>query len=150
MAIDTPGGVGTVTSCIALLRRNIAERLQKEHGTECGLEDVIARDEQGYFLQEWILVHDVDEFVGAGSDSSGNPAVAGGNGTSNGGRLNHRQKWAIAEMESGVRLQRKMLERHFRVTAKTAKRDFAELCRLRRIEFVRSPSPGYYRLRKPR
>src|SRR3972149_7666560 len=107
--------VGTVTSCIGHLRRNIAERLEKELGVERGLDDVLARDEQGYFLREWILVHDGGALVGSGN---------------------------------GVRLQRKMLERHLRVTAKTAKRDFAELCKLRRIEFVRSPSPGYCRLKK--
>ena len=39
-----------------------------------------------------------------------------------------------------------MLEDRFRVTEKRAKRDFAELRKLGTIEFVRSPTPGYYRV----
>jgi len=148
-AIDTPGGVATVTSCIALLRRNIAERLKKELGVHCGLEEVIARDEQGYHLRDWIIVQDADGGVFSETDSPDHRDSAPCSGTSN-SRLNRRQRWAVAEMERGVRLQRKMLERHFRITAKTAKRDFAELRKLGKIEFVRSPSPGYYRLKKPR
>jgi len=74
-------------------------------------------------------------------------ASASGKGTPN-GRLNRRQKWALTEIQRGVCLQRKMLEERFRVTAKTAKRDFSELREWGRVEFVRSPSPGYYRLVK--
>ncbi len=133
-AIHAPGGVGTVTSCIALLRRNIAERLERELGMECGQEDVIARDEQGYHLQQWVRVR--DETAPPESDA---PASAGS------GHWNVRQRWVLAQLQRGVRVTRKMLEAHFRVTAKTAKRDLAELREAGQIAFVRKPGPGHYR-----
>jgi len=146
-AIDAPGGVGTISSCIGLLRRNIIKRLQRELGIKCELEDVIARDEQGYYLREWITVVDADEDAISQAGFEGCKANVSGKGTPT-VRLNRRQKWALAEIQRGVRLQRKMLEERFRVTAKTAKRDFAELREWGRVEFVRSPSPGYYRLER--
>jgi hypothetical protein len=41
------------------------------------------------------------------------------------------------------------LERRFDVHAKTAKRDLANLVERGLIEFVRTPRPGHYQLRRP-
>ncbi len=55
-AIKARGGPATVNSCIYTLRRNIQKRLHKQARITCQLEDVIGHDEQGYFLQDWIVV----------------------------------------------------------------------------------------------
>ncbi len=134
-AIDAPGGVATVTSCIAHLRRNIAERLERELGIRCGLEDVIARDGQGYHLRQWIRVCDEPGTAAEETCASANRS------------WNHRQRWVLVQLERGTCLSRRMLEERFGVAAKTAKRDLAELRQSGRIQFVRKPAPGHYRLR---
>ena len=78
-AIGAPG-VGTITSCIRHLRRNIERRLLKHQGLVCGLYEVIDHDQQGYFLRDWIVVHDRGADVPAGlilrPPDAGCPALA--------------------------------------------------------------------------
>jgi len=126
-------GIGTVTSCIATLRRNAARRLQDQLGIECGPEGVIAHDEQGYYLREWIRVRGADESPCQDADTDS-------------ALWNRRQRWVIAQLKRGVRVQRKMLQGHFRVGEKTAKRDLTELRKRGEIKFVRGPDGGYYEL----
>ena len=63
IAIDAPGGASTIAGCVKRIRDNVAQRLKKEMGIECGREDVIQNNWQGYALREWI---DVGEEGSAG------------------------------------------------------------------------------------
>lgn len=129
-AIRAPGGIKTITNCIAGLRRNIVERLQQEQKVVCGPEDVIVHDEQGYHLHDCIRIID-DKTAAAGSAT---------------GEWNHRQRWLLAELEQGAHLDRQAFQQRFGIAEKTAKRDLRELREAGRITFVRRPGPGHYRL----
>jgi len=177
-ALDTPGGVGTITSCVATIRGNISERLRAQLGVLCGPDDVLAHDEQGYYLREWITVRDAAAKADApatahafvpGCVPANVPDVPADVPASAPGRvppcprdvpvrvpgdvpadvpLNERQRWALGKLQRGVPLHRMALERRFGVHARTAKRDLADLAERGLIEFVRTPRPGYYRLKR--
>jgi CheY-like chemotaxis protein len=57
IAIDAPGGASTIAGCVKRIRDNIAQRLKRDMEIECGREDVIQNNWQGYALREWITVH---------------------------------------------------------------------------------------------
>ncbi len=61
--------------------------------------------------------------------------------------LNARHKWALAALRAGRQVRRKDIEREFKVSRATAKRDLADLGD--QIEFTGAPKTGYYRLKQP-
>jgi DNA-binding response OmpR family regulator len=167
-AIGAPA-TGTITSCIRHLRKNIERRLFKHQGLVCSLDQVIDHDQQGYFLREWIAVHDRVADVPAGtlcgSEVSNVPALAAQNvpagtlavdlpvaGTSEdvpaGTPWNERQSWALHELSKEGKLTRQQIERTFHIGDKTAKRDMQALREAGLVEFVRQGRDGHYRLRK--
>ncbi len=132
-AIGTMGGVNAITAAIQTLRRNISTRLRKL-GIECTAEDVIAHDEQGYYLCDSIRVTEAaKEAIACGEES---PQC----------KLNDRQRWALEQIRQGVPFRRVDLESKFKVAEKTAKRDLAELVAQQQIEFVRQGRDGFYRI----
>jgi hypothetical protein len=143
--IDPAATIQTVTGCASTIRRNIKTRLKKDpQKIECQDNDVLVRDEQGYYLNdEKITVRDGDE--NASTDGSGDISEASPNEPTNIDDLNERQKWVLEEVRKGHGVQRKHVESRFDVSEKTAKRDFSELIKLELIEFVRKPHPGEYR-----
>ncbi len=163
-AIGAKGNVGTVTGCARTIRQNIKTRLLKERNVECQDEDVLVTDQQGYHLNDWITVKDGRSAHGdvpanvpvatadvppkCPSDDPGDISNVPSIGP---GVLdvpaNERQTWALEQMRSGATLRRDALERKFHVSEKTAKRDLAELVKGGRVEYVRAPHPGFYRLR---
>jgi len=68
-AIGTMGGVNAITAAIQTLRRNVTTRLRKI-GIQCGPEDVILHDEQGYYLSDAVSVGDA-----SGMDATRDPAA---------------------------------------------------------------------------
>jgi hypothetical protein len=56
VAIKAPGGPGTIAGCIKRIRDNVAQRLKNELRLECGREEVIQNNWQGYALRDWITV----------------------------------------------------------------------------------------------
>lgn len=60
--------------------------------------------------------------------------------------FNERQIWALGQIRSGVRFTRKMIEKEFGVTGKTAKRDLGPLIDQGTVVFVRKSKPGHYLL----
>lgn len=60
--------------------------------------------------------------------------------------FNERQIWALGQLRSGVRFTRKMIEKEFGVTGKTAKRDLGPLIDQGTVVFVRKSKPGHYLL----
>jgi DNA-binding response OmpR family regulator/DNA-binding transcriptional ArsR family regulator len=129
--------VNLITGCIRGLRRNIVDRLRKHLNVETATNDVICRDEQGYYLRDWItVVHGDDTEVPA--DVTVKPTCSHD--------LNERQKWVLTELERGTKVDRAMLEKRFGVADKTAKRDLASLSRRGLITYVRDGRGGFYRL----
>ncbi|MGE0761461.1 MAG: ATP-binding protein [Pirellulaceae bacterium] len=55
-----PATIGTVTSCVRLIRSTAPTRLNKQLGLVVGPQDVIAHDGQGYYLRNWITIQDAD------------------------------------------------------------------------------------------
>jgi DNA-binding response OmpR family regulator len=136
--IDAPGGANAVATFVHTLRTNITQRLRRQCGIEAEPEDVIAHNEQGYFLKDGIVTSDAGETTEA-------EAKAGPSSDDVAVRLNARQAWILSEVQRGGRLKRATVEKRFHVTSKTAQRDLGELARAGRIEFVRTGRAGYYR-----
>ncbi len=129
-------GVGTITSSVQMLRRNARDRLAKHVSCDCGLDDLIGHDEQGYFLQSWITVR-------FGANGPTVTATCTAERTSQ-PSWNERQLWVLDEVRFGTRVRRLMIEKRLGVTDKTAKRDLAQLRKAGEIEYVGSGSTGYY------
>jgi DNA-binding response OmpR family regulator len=137
----------TVASCVSDLRKRFAQLLA-EAGFEAGEEDVIQSGGPGYRFNEWMTIG--DDSIGADSTLpvpqpaaavavAPMPAFAPENTP-----LSERQFWVLERLRSGAALQRADLEKHFNVTAKTAKRDLTDLLQRSLIIFVRTPRPGRY------
>ncbi len=141
IGLGSRANIGTVTSCVRLVRINVSRRLKKHFGLETGPNDVLAHDEQGYFLRDWITVQFADERQGANV-----PDVPAGTAPQDTNGLNPRQNWVLKELRRGVQIERTMLEHRFDVGQKTAKRDLTELTGQGLIEFVRVGIGGHYRL----
>ena len=138
--------IGTVTSCVRLVRTNASSRLKKLLGLDVGPHDVIGHEQQGYFLQDWITVQLADQ---ASSNVPSTPLAESNvpaefdNNVVDG--LNPRQRWVLKELQRGAQVERTMLELRFGVSDKTAKRDLAGLTSMGLIEFVRAGNGGHYR-----
>ena len=157
-------GIGTVTAAVQTIRRNVVSRLQRHLGLTCRPDDVIRNDEQGYSLRDWIVLgspNDAsDEFTrDCGRDTAPQhqcldwPAAVTANDTGDidhatgeprNAPLNERQQWVLRELDRGVRLCRRMLEKQFGIHARTAKRDLSDLAERGLVRFVRVGKAGYY------
>jgi DNA-binding response OmpR family regulator len=142
--------VTTITGCVRHLRRGIAARFKKQRNVMVGSQDVIARDERGYRLREWIQVRDAEivpetiEIPPLGTsmrDSTDPGQISAGTSATD----NERQNWVLEQVSEGISVRRSMLEAKFGISDKTAKRDLAELSRRGEIEYVRVGKEGYYR-----
>lgn len=157
-SLGPPANIGTVTSCVRLIRLNAANRLKKQLGLVVGPQDVVAHDGQGYYLRDWITIQDADvpapNVPAAPSKDENVPEgttdVPAGTTVEIPDSLNPRQRWVLRELTRGVHVERTMLEHRFDVGEKTAKRDFAGLTSLGVIEFVRAGNGGHYRLTNTR
>lgn len=138
----------TVIACIQTLRRNMVNRCRKV-GIEVQASDVIDRDEQGYFLRDWIAVTTVGDGSPAGDPPErGSPppaAIKTVSGHEEAG-VNERQAWALAHLRRGRPLRREQLELRFEVGMSTAKRDLVDLTRRGLVRFIRQGRSGFYEL----
>lgn len=143
--------VTTITGCVRHLRRGITARFKKRRNVIVGAQDVIARDDRGYRLREWLQVRDAEIVPTAfgnrnpaapmGDSPEPEPMPGGMSATGN-----ERQDWVLAQVSQGISVRRAMLEAKFGISDKTAKRDLADLTRRREVEYVRVGREGYYRL----
>lgn len=146
--LDPEPAQNTLIRAMCSLRSRIRKVVRTRLGYECGQEDVIGNDEQGYYLLDWIAVEEYDEagtLTGA-ADGSGKrasksrkaePAL----------RLNDKQRWVMAQLASDGKLTRRDVEEEFDVSDRTAKRILGELSDVGLIVFDRATHPGAYRLR---
>ena len=63
--------------------------------------------------------------------------------------VNERQQWILDQLRKGGQLQRANVEQQFDCSAKTAKRDLANLRKRGLVEFIQEPWPGHYHLKSP-
>ncbi|MCC6908626.1 MAG: hypothetical protein IT430_11835, partial [Phycisphaerales bacterium] len=148
-------GQNAVSQCIRALRKRIETALLEHLNIECRDQDVIQSGGRGYRLGEWIEVRRNDGGVvpnGVGSDETARvESLLGLRAEANdeADDLNARQQWVLAALRDTERVQRADLQREFQCSAKTAKRDLANLRFRGIVEFVRVPFPGHYRLIGP-
>lgn len=139
----------TAVRAVSSLRSRVAKMVQSRLGYECGREDLIAKDDQGYYLADGITVEEYDDegtpvghAGGAGSDTSkppgGKPKLT----------LNDKQRWAMARLVEKGTLTRREVEQEFDISDRTAKRVLGEMTDAGLIEFDRTTHPGFYRLKK--
>ncbi len=144
--LGPPANIGTVTSCVRLLRSNTSTRLKKDLGLVAHPHDLIAHNDKGYFLRDWLTVQYCDS---SRSDVPLDPSriakVSEGASEITDG-LNPRQLWVLKELQRGVHVERAMLENRFGIADKTAKRDLEALKRDGVVDFVRTGCGGHYRL----
>ena len=146
--VDPEPVQNTLIRAICSLRSRIGKIVRSRLGQECGQEDVISNDEQGYHLRDWLVVDVYDEagtLVGvayglgkqASKPDNADPAL----------RLSDKQRWVMAQLAADVRLTRRDVEQEFGISERTAKRVLGELAEAEMIEFDRSEHPGCYRLK---
>jgi len=139
-------GDSNIIGCASTIRKNIKHRLREHLDMEVQPEDVLVNDDQGYHLKEWIVVERRD----IGRDPAVTPQSVPALSPLDPDHvpdLNQRQRWVLDQLRQNVELTRSMIEEHFHVSTKTAKRDLAELRERGLIEYVRNPWPGHYALR---
>jgi len=138
----------TLIRSICSLRSRIGKIMRSRLGQNCGQEDIIGNDEQGYHLQDGIVVEVYDEAgtLVAGTNSldkkvskqhKAEPAL----------RLSEKQRWVLAQLALEVKLTRRDVEDEFDISERTAKRVLGELSDAGLIEFDRTSHPGFYRLK---
>lgn len=152
-------GQNAVSQCIRALRKRIASALYDQLNVECGDRDVIESGGRGYRLKEWIEVRRGESAgtsvnVDPGDNRGDIPDVPGDmegdpGDTNDDPGVNERQRWILDQLRDGARLRRGDVEKQFRCSAKTAKRDLAELRERGLTQFETKPAPGHYRLKYP-
>jgi len=138
-----------VSQCIRALRKRVAKALREQMNIECGDRDVIQSGGSGYRLSPRIEVRRGGEL---GPSSNNDPGVEGRVTRDDPGDMggvsgvNDRQRWILDQLRAGLELRRSDVERRFKCSPKTAKRDLAELRDRGLTEFIPKPAPGRYRL----
>lgn len=133
-AVKSPGGEISVTKCIYSLRAKIEVRMRDRRNLICQSQDVIASGKEGYYLRDWITLR---------NDPGRDPADPANDPDGPGPSLG-RQGWVLDQLKRNVELTRRMVQKQFDISEKTAKRILAELGD--QIEFVRRGREGFYRL----
>ncbi|MCA9081291.1 MAG: response regulator [Planctomycetaceae bacterium] len=145
--LDLNCGQNGIGSQILEFRNKSAERLLEEANITCERNSIIASGGPGYRLQEWIT------FESGTRPATRSPVLvseqAAPDATStvpSGDVLNERQRWALSQIEQGVKLQIRHVIEHFGCSSATAKRDLTGLKEMSLIRFVGSARAGHYRL----
>lgn len=142
-ALGAMGGQTAVAGYVRTIRTNATERLKRSLGIDCGREDIIERIPSGYRLRDWITVEQASPDLCSHSNQIESKVGFAP-------ELSPRQSWFIEQLSTGEQLDRRSIEKRFRVHQKTAKRDLTELSRIGLIEYVRdNRGGGVYRLCSP-
>lgn len=145
-ALHRRAGQNTISQCIRALRKRISAALLDQLNIACGDQNVIQSGGPGYRLNPSI---EVRRIAGPGSSADGDPAPGAGvieDDPGDTGGVNDRQRWILDQLRAGVHLRRGDVEKQFRCSPKTAKRDLSELRDRGLTTFEPKPAPGHYRL----
>jgi DNA-binding response OmpR family regulator len=148
--IDSDCGQNGIASQVLEFRNKVAQRLLEEANINCDRTSIIASGGPGYRLQEWLTVESGYRAVGSNNVAADKPdgiapseAPAASESTLP-CDLNERQRWALAELKRGTKLQvRHMIDR-FGCSSATAKRDLTALKAAGTVRFVGSARAGHY------
>lgn len=145
--LDLNCGQNGIGSQFLEFRNKTAERLLEEANITCERNSIVASGGPGYRLQEWIIVDSgTRSSAGASSRVSEEPVPHEGTVDAVAGNLNERQRWALSQLELGVKLQLRHIIDHFNCSSATAKRDLTTLKALKLVRFVGSARAGHYLL----
>ncbi len=146
--LDPEPAQNTLIQAICSLRSRIGKIVRTRLGHDCSQEDVIGNDEQGYHLQDGIVVevYDQDGTLVGEADGAGKK-VAKQPKTKPVLRLSDKQRWGMAQLAADRKLTRREVEQEFDISDRTAKRVLGELSNAGLIWFDSTLHPGYYRLK---
>ncbi len=140
--LDSPPTQNTLIKAIGTLRGRISRLMASHLSLDCGDEDVIAKDEAGYYLPDWIVIEEYDDrgtLVGSvAMDGSGAENASDG--------MSDRQRWVLDQLHAGVTITRKAVEDHFGIGERTAKRILMPMTRDGLIVYDPTEKPGVYRI----
>jgi DNA-binding response OmpR family regulator len=122
-------GQNAVCDAVSAFRRKSISLLA-ENGIEATDDSVIMRGKSGYQLHPGLTVDDQSH------QAPGKTKVESGETPAD------RQNWFLAELANGRKLRRADLEKHFKISTATAKRDLGDLAG--QIEFAGTGKAGYY------
>lgn len=151
--IDSDCGQNGIASQILEFRNKVAQRLLEEANITCERNAIIASGGPGYRLQEWVTVESGDRLVASTDSASGQPDETTQDAPTDAPAtgesmlpcdLNERQRWALAELKRGTKLQVRHLIDRFGCSSATAKRDLTALKAAGMVRFVGSARSGHY------
>jgi len=122
-------GQNAVCDAVSPFRRKVVRILDAE-GFTANEDALIVTGKSGYQTRPDLIVED---------QSDTEPTTAGAPEAIS---AEERQEWILAQLEKGVKLRRRDLEKHLGVSIATAKRDFGALAD--RLEFVGTGEKGHY------
>lgn len=125
-------GQNAVCDAVSKFRKRVIQLLA-DAGIEAKEDSVITRGRAGYQINAALSVEDQ-------SGRAPTTVAKDDDGPS------ERQEWIIEELKKGQKLRRADLEKHFKISTATAKRDFGMLDD--RVEFVGIGVAGYYKMRQ--
>ncbi len=146
--LDLNCGQNGIASQFLEFRNKVTQRLLEEANITCDRTSVVASGGPGYRLQEWITFE-------SGTRTAVRPATHAAEDAATATRastfidpqldsLNERQRWALDQLDQGIKLQVRHILGCFGCSPATAKRDLAELKALQFVRFVGSARAGYY------
>lgn len=138
----------TLIRSVCSLRARFIKIARTRLGYECGHEDVVAKDDQGYYLADGIVVEvydDDDTPVSQAAGDGNNPSKSTAEKSSL--ILNEKQRWIMDRLTSEGKLTRREVEKEFNISDRTAKRVLGELSDAGLTVFDRATHPGFYRLK---
>lgn len=144
---DCDGGQNTIATCIMGFRDSVYHSLYNEANIECDrMKDIILNDRKyGYRFSEKIEVRDADDTQSAihdpQNDTQNDPQYSSKNDD-----WNERQRWILQQLQAGVPLQNKHIQKQFKVTAVTVKRDLSPLRKRGLVVFKGSSKTGFWSL----
>lgn len=125
-------GQNAVCEAISAFRKKLVSLLA-ENGIAGTDDTVIMSGRSGYQLHPSLTVDDQsDQAPGKTKEELGETPA-------------DRHEWILGELRSGRRLRRKDLEKHFKISTATAKRDFGMLNG--QVEFIGTGAAGHYIMR---
>lgn len=129
--LGLPRGQNAVCDAVSKFRKRVIERLA-ESSIDAQSDSVIIRGRSGYQINTALTLDD---------QSGRAPTAIVKDG---GDRPSDRHEWFIDELKNGRKLRRSDLEKKFRISSATAKRDLSYLAES--IEFIGTGTSGYYEL----
>lgn len=138
---DCDGGQNAIATCIMGFRDLVYNSLYHGANIECDrMNDIILNDRKyGYRFSDKIQVQDANGARPAPDDTQNTPLVDSENDG-----WNQRQQWILQQLAAAVPLQNKHVQKQFKVTGTTVKRDLTPLRKRGLIVFKGSSKTGFW------